>query len=74
MESQYPDELTSIQLTNIVLIVWATLGLFAFGLSIFCFGRSGTTSQKVFGLLLALLFGPFYLLYYRFSETYCKII
>jgi ABC-type Co2+ transport system permease subunit len=74
MESQYPDELTSIQLTNIVLIVWAVLGLFAFGLSIFCFGHSGTTSQKVFGLLLAILFGPFYILYYRFSETYCKII
>ncbi len=74
MESQYLDELTSIQLTNIVLIIWAALGLFAFGLSILCFGRTGTTSQKIFGLLLALLFGPFYLLYYRLSETYCKII
>lgn len=74
MESTYPDELTSIQLTNIALIVWSGLGLFAFGLSIFCFGRSGTTAQKVLGLFLALLFGPFYLLYYRFSETYCKRI
>ena len=74
MEYNYPDELTSIQLTNIALIVWAGLGLFAFGLSIFCFGRSGTTAQKVLGLFLALLLGPFYLLYYRFSETYCKVI
>lgn len=74
MESNYPDELTSIQLANIALIVWSGLGLFAFGLSIFCFGRSGTTAQKVLGLILALLFGPFYLLYYRFSETYCKVI
>ena len=74
MESTYPDELTSIQLTNIALIVWSGLGLFAFGLSIFCFGRSGTTAQKVLGLFLALLLGPFYLLYYRFSETYCKVI
>ena len=74
MESTYPDELTSIQLTIIALIVWSGLGIFAFGLSIFCFGRSGTTAQKILGLFLALLFGPFYLLYYRFSETYCKII
>jgi hypothetical protein len=74
MDQKYPDELTSTQLVNIVLIVWSGLGLFAFGLSIFCFNRSGTTAQKVLGLLLALLFGPFYLLYYRFSETYCKVI
>ncbi len=74
MDQTYPDELTSTQLVNIALIVWAGLGLFAFGLSIFCFGRSGSIAQKVLGLALAFIFGPFYLLYYRFSETYCKII
>jgi hypothetical protein len=37
-----------------------------------CFGSSGTMVEKIIGLLLALFFGPFYFIYYKFSNTYCK--
>jgi hypothetical protein len=68
------EEVISNQLSNIILIVWAALGIFSLGLSIFCFARTGTIAQKILGVFMAILFGPFYLLYYRFSETYCKVI
>lgn len=55
----------------ILLVVWVLAGIAAFVMSIICFGRSGSTSEKVVGVLLALLFGPFYFIYYGFNNTYC---
>jgi hypothetical protein len=45
------------------LIVWAVLGLAAFVKSITCFAKGGTTTEKSVGLIIAMLFGPFYYLY-----------
>lgn len=51
---------------------WVLIGLIAFIYSLFCFSKSGTTGQKVIGLLLSMLIGPFYFIYVYASSTYCK--
>jgi hypothetical protein len=40
--------------------------------SIMCFGKSGSTAEKIFGVVIAFFTGPFYLLYLNFNEGYCK--
>jgi hypothetical protein len=37
-----------------------------------CFGKSGSTGEKIFGVIIAFFTGPFYLLYLNFNEGYCK--
>lgn len=55
----------------VIVTLWALLGFVAFLMSIFCFGRSGNTTQHVIGLLVALFLGPFYWIYYAAVKTYC---
>ena len=43
----------------VIVAIWVILGIEAFIMSIVCFGRSGSTSQQVVGLLLAIFFGNF---------------
>lgn len=40
--------------------------------SLMCFGKSGSTGEKIFGVIIAFFTGPFYLLYLNFNEGYCK--
>jgi hypothetical protein len=56
----------------LLIVVWGVVGFAAFITSLVCVGYSGTFGQKVIGLLLALIFGPFYFIYYGFSKTYCS--
>lgn len=53
-------------------LVWALLGLGAFIMALACIGYSGTTAQKIIGILLAMFFGPFYWIYYFVSSSYCS--
>jgi hypothetical protein len=53
------------------IIIWVILGIIAFITSIVCFGFSGSISEKVIGFILALLFGPFYFLYFYLNKNYC---
>ena len=58
-------------------IIWFVAGLAAFITSLVCFGRSGETSDKVIGLLLAIFLGPlapFYFVYLGFNKRYCRKI
>lgn len=57
---------------TILLVIWVILGITGFIMSIVCFGRSGTTSQHIVGLLLAILFGPIYWIFYFAVPDYCK--
>ena len=53
-------------------LVWMALGMWAFVRSLYCFGRSGSTTEKVVGLLVAWVFGPFaYLILY---VTYSLVV
>lgn len=56
----------------ILMFIWALIGIFAFIMSLICFGRSGTLLEKIIGLLLAIFFGPFYFIFYIFNSKYCK--
>ena len=58
----------------IIIAIWVILGIAGFIMSIVCFGRSGSTSQHVVGLLLAILFGPIYWIFYFVVPDYCKRI
>ena len=52
--------------------MWAVFGILAFVFSLVCFGYSGSVLEKIAGVILALLFGPFYFIYYFSSGSYCK--
>ena len=56
----------------IFIFIWALMGLIAFIYSIYCFGRSGDTLEKIVGLLLAIFFGPLYFIFFYFNKGYCK--
>lgn len=59
-------------LMAILFIVWMALGIAAFIVSLMCFGKSGSTAQQIFGFLLAVVFGPFYWIYFMVAKKYCR--
>ena len=56
----------------IFIFIWALIGLIAFIYSIYCFGRTGDSLEKIVGLLLAIFFGPLYFLFFYFNKSYCR--
>ena len=56
----------------VLALSWVLFGVAAFFFSLVCFGRSGSFGEKVFGFFLALLFGPFYFVYYFADGAYCR--
>lgn len=56
---------------GIFVIIWITIGIIAFIVSLFCFEFSGSMSEKIIGLLLAIFFGPFYFIYFYLNKNYC---
>jgi len=51
---------------------WMLSGITAFVASLFCFARSGTMREKVLGLLIAILTGPFFWAYVLSMKGYCR--
>ena len=66
------DAQTTVQIFGLFIFVWSVMGLIAFVWSIYCFGKTGTIFQKIFGILMAMFLGPLFFFYYRYSPTYCK--
>lgn len=56
----------------VFLLFWIISGIAAFFMSILCFAYSGTVLEKIGGFAIAILFGPFYWIYYAFVKSYCK--
>lgn len=56
----------------VFILIWGFFGLVAFIYSFFCFSRSGTFWEKLFGIVIAFFTGPFYFLYLKFNVGYCK--
>lgn len=54
----------------LIIIVIATIGALIY--SLICFGYNGTPMDKILGLVIAYLLGPFYWIYYYWHPTYCK--
>jgi flagellar basal body-associated protein FliL len=58
----------------VLVAIWVILGIAGFIMSIVCFGRTGSTSQHVIGLLISIFFGPFFWIFYFAVPDYCKRI
>lgn len=56
----------------IFMSMWIIVTIYAIVKSFICAGKSGTTAEKVIGIMLALFLGPFYLIYLSSMEGYCK--
>lgn len=54
-----------------ILFVWALMGILAFITSLVCFAYNGTFMQNWVGFLTAIVMGPFYWIYYTYSDGYC---
>ena len=71
LEVNQKNILTSSFYILLFLIFWIISGFIAFITSIVCFFRSGTTFEKIIGLLLAIFFGPFYFIFFALNGNYC---
>jgi hypothetical protein len=56
----------------LVALLWLVAGIAGFVYSIMCFGKSGTLGYKVIGILIAVLFGPFFWIYLLSVKKYCR--
>ena len=56
----------------ILMLIWLISGAIAFIMSIVCFFYDSTVNEKVIGLILAILLGPFYWFYYIYNTSYCN--
>lgn len=52
-------------------IIWFIAGITAFFMSLICFGYNGSILEKFVGLILSILLGPFYWIYYASMGSYC---
>ena len=55
----------------IIIWIWIIAGILGFIASLVCFGYNGSISDKFLGVLMVLILGPFYWLYYLFNSNYC---
>ena len=53
-------------------ILWVVFGLAGFAMSLVCFGYSGNVGEKILGVILSIILGPLFWLYYYASSSYCK--
>ena len=56
----------------VVIVIFVIVAIYCLIKSLMCFGKSGSTAEKIIGLLIAFFTGPFYLLYLNFNEGYCN--
>lgn len=52
-------------------LLWFITGLLGWLMSIYCFKYNKTKIENVVGVLIAILLGPFYWLYYIYMQNYC---
>ncbi len=61
-----------VSIAVILVLGWFIGGIIALIMSIVCFGLSGSTSEKVIGLLIAFILGPLYFIFYGVNKSYCR--
>jgi len=76
-EAYYPtfSKETNVIFISIIvfIIIWIILGLMAFIMSIVCFNSKSSNFDKVIGLIISSIFGPFYWIFYFSNNNYCKV-
>ena len=74
-KEEHKDNSSSIPILGyfvvIFLWIWIIAGIVAFIASLICFGYNGSMTDKFLGLLLVLVVGPFYWLFFLFNSNYC---
>ena len=55
----------------VIVFVWALLGVLGFITSLVCFAYDGSFMQNWVGFLTAIVMGPFYWIFYAYSDGYC---
>ncbi len=55
----------------IFIILWAILGISGLIMSMVCFGYTGSVTEKAIGIIIAMLVGPLYWIYFYYNKNYC---
>lgn len=55
----------------IFITVWVFSGITAFITSFICIAYNGSIGDKIIGILIAFLMGPFYWFYFSLNTRYC---
>ena len=53
-------------------VAWVIAGIAAFLYSLICIGKTASLTRGIIGLILAILIGPFYWVYWYFDPEYCR--
>jgi hypothetical protein len=56
---------------GLLILIWVIAGIIAFFASLICMFYNGSVTDKTVGLMMSILFGPFYWLYYIYNANYC---
>lgn len=67
-----PTNVTSVFLATTVFFLWIFLGLAAVIYSLTCTARSGPFKMHVLGIVIAVLLGPFYWVFFAYNKDYCR--
>ena len=57
-------------MNSLLVLLWVISGIVAFVWSIVCFWKTGNLAQKLGGLILSIIFGPFALIYIVLMQQY----
>ena len=55
----------------ILIAVWVLFGLAGFIMSLWCIGFTGNFGEKFIGVIVAIVLGPWYWLYFYSVPSYC---
>jgi hypothetical protein len=55
----------------LVVLVWVLFGIAGFVMSLWCIGFTGNFGEKFIGIVIAIILGPWYWLYFYSVPSYC---
>ena len=55
----------------LIVFIWMISGVLGFIMAIICLFYNSPMEEKIIGLLASIILGPFFWLYYIYSNTYC---
>ena len=56
----------------LIIFGWMISGLLGFIMALICLFYNSSAEEKIIGILASLILGPFFWLYYIYSDNYCK--
>ncbi len=71
MDRSKPADPRASQTLAIIVILWVVLGAAGFIMSVRCFNFKSSDQSNLGGLLVAMVMGPLYWVYYALNKRYC---